>query len=83
MDILEFCGKLPLQTFLPGEALITEGQSAGRLYILVSGEVSVEKNGVSVARLKQPGAVFGEISALLDTKASASVIAKTEVDVPE
>ena len=64
---------LPLASYGPGETVFTEGTSAGRLLILKSGAVSIVKDGTAIARVAEPGAVFGELSALLDQPHSADV----------
>jgi CRP/FNR family cyclic AMP-dependent transcriptional regulator len=43
------------------------------LLILKEGAVAVVKEGVEIARVTEPGAVFGEISALLDQPHTADV----------
>ena len=53
--------------------LIEEGATAGRMFVLESGEVVVEHDGVPFARIDTPGAVFGEMSAVLDRPATATV----------
>ena len=45
----------------------------------MSGEVVVEHDGVTFARVDSPGAVFGEMSAVLDRPATATVRAVGEV----
>ncbi|MFO1142714.1 MAG: cyclic nucleotide-binding domain-containing protein [Amaricoccus sp.] len=79
--ILDLCAGLPEVGFAPGEALIDEGGDAGRLFFLVSGEVTVLKGQTEVARIAEPGAVFGEMSALLGMPYSASVRAVGPVRV--
>ena len=74
-EILDACSSLPDVAFEAGDLLIREGGAAGRLFVLVSGEVAVLKGETEVARIATPGAVFGEISALLDMPYSASVLA--------
>ena len=74
-EILDACSELPEVALDAGAVLIPEGGSGGRLYVLVSGEVAVFKGETEVARVATPGAVFGEISALLDMPYSASVVA--------
>ncbi len=64
-----------------GDVLIEEGSTPDRLYVLVSGEVVVEHDGVAFARVDTPGAVFGEMSAVLDRPATATVRAAGEVAV--
>ena len=47
-------------------------QPAG-LLILKEGKVAVEKEGIEIARVTEPGAVFGELSVLLDQPHTADV----------
>ena len=56
-----------------GDAVIEEGTRPGRMLVLVSGAVVVERGGVPFARIEHPGAVFGEMSAVLDSQATATV----------
>jgi CRP/FNR family transcriptional regulator, cyclic AMP receptor protein len=56
-----------------GEAVLKEGTKTGRLLILKNGAVSVVKGGVEIAKVAEPGAVFGELSALLDQPHGADV----------
>ena len=74
-DILSACETLPVVTFQPGEELISEGARDDHLYVLMSGSVAVKKGDSEVARTSAPGAIFGEMAALLGTNASASVVA--------
>jgi len=78
-DLLELSEDLPTVDVVPGDLLIEEGSTPGRLWVLVSGEVEIEREGVAFARIDLPGAVLGEMSALLDRPASASVRAATPV----
>jgi CRP/FNR family transcriptional regulator, cyclic AMP receptor protein len=64
---------LPLQTFGAGETVLRDGSKTGRLLILNKGAVAVVKNGVEIAKVAEPGAVFGELSALLDAPHGADV----------
>jgi CRP/FNR family transcriptional regulator, cyclic AMP receptor protein len=64
---------LPLTTYRAGETILSDGSKTGRLLILKSGEVAVLKNSAVLARVDQPGAVFGELAALLDQPHSADV----------
>ena len=66
-DIARFQRKLasfPLATYQAGERVLTAGSSTGRLLILKEGVVEV-KEGVQIAKVSEPGAVFGELSVLL------------------
>jgi CRP-like cAMP-binding protein len=78
-ELLELGSDLPLEDVADGEVMITEGVVPGRLLLLVSGTVVVEHDGVPFARIDSPGAVFGEMSAILDKPATATVRAVGDV----
>jgi len=64
---------LPLESYDAGDTVFAEGTKTGRLLILKSGAVSIVKDGTEIATVAAPGAVFGELSALLDQPHSADV----------
>jgi CRP/FNR family cyclic AMP-dependent transcriptional regulator len=64
---------LPLASYGAGETVFAEGTKTGRLLILKSGAVAIVKGGTEIATVAEPGAVFGELSALLDQPHSADV----------
>ena len=64
---------LPLATYQPGETLLTAGSKTGILLILKKGAVAVIKGGIEMAKVTEPGTVFGELSALLDQPHTADV----------
>ena len=64
---------LSVVTYQPGESVIADGSKTGRLLILKKGSVAIEKEGMEIARVTEPGAVFGEISLLLDQPHTANV----------
>jgi CRP-like cAMP-binding protein len=75
-DIAVFQRKLagfPLATYQAGETVLTAASTTGRLLILRQGAVTVVKEGVEIARVTVPGAVFGELSVLLDQPHAAEV----------
>ncbi|NTX16970.1 cyclic nucleotide-binding domain-containing protein [Myxococcus sp. CA056] len=57
-----------------GEVVIRDGDRTDGLYVLLSGEVEVHKDGHLLTRLKE-GDLFGEISLLQKTPATATVTA--------
>lgn len=71
--ILSFCQDLPEVTFSPGDILFSEGGRTGILYILTEGEVEVLKGDFQITTVSEPGAIFGEISVLLDIPHTATV----------
>jgi signal-transduction protein with cAMP-binding, CBS, and nucleotidyltransferase domain len=58
--------RLPLTTYKAGETILTAGSKAGLLLILKSCKVAVIKDQVKIAEIAESGALFGELSALLD-----------------
>jgi CRP/FNR family transcriptional regulator, cyclic AMP receptor protein len=77
-DIAEaIAAKAALKQFAPGEKLITQGGADNELYLLLSGDVTIEVNGRLVAQ-RRGGEHLGEM-ALADPGGSrtATVIAKS------
>jgi CRP-like cAMP-binding protein len=68
-------GALPLATYEAGETVLAAGSRTGRLLILRSGKVSIVKENIEIAKVAEPGAVFGELSALLNQPHTADVCA--------
>ena len=64
---------LPAVSIQAGETVLSADSTTGRLLILKEGKVSVEQEGVEIARVMEPGAVFGELSVLLDQPHTADV----------
>jgi CRP/FNR family cyclic AMP-dependent transcriptional regulator len=68
--------------FPAGHELITQGGNAGgSIMVLKEGEVEVLRDGKFVSSIKQPGAIFGEMSVLLDRPHSATVRAVSDVQL--
>ena len=64
---------LPLVTYRAGETVLSAASKTGRLLILKEGAVAVVKEGVEIATVTEAGAVFGELSVLLDQPHTADV----------
>src|SRR5437588_10987171 len=64
---------LPVAWFQAGDTVLGAGTRTGRLLILKKGAVAVTKGGVEIAKVSEPGAVFGELSILLDQPHTADV----------
>jgi len=84
-ELLALSADLPRRRVEPGEVLVVDGEAVSALYVLIRGELRIEKHGVSIATVTEPGACVGEMSLLLGTVATANVIAvaPTEVAVLE
>ncbi|ODS00996.1 3',5'-cyclic-nucleotide phosphodiesterase [Methyloceanibacter superfactus] len=80
-SILDKCQNAPLETLAPGSVLLAEGKTSGRLYVLQSGAVEVVRGDTQVAVVDEPGAVFGEMSVLLNRAHTATVRALTPIAV--
>lgn len=67
----------PVQLLEAGAIVIDQGEHTGQLYVLIEGTVEVVKDGVTVTKTNEPGAIFGDLSALLDVPHTAAVRALT------
>jgi CRP/FNR family transcriptional regulator, cyclic AMP receptor protein len=72
-SIIELLKGREVRQFNPGESILTQGDKTGLLFFLIEGTVEVLKNDTRVATASQPGMVFGELSALLGGKHTATV----------
>jgi CRP/FNR family transcriptional regulator, cyclic AMP receptor protein len=72
-EMLELSAALPEVTCPRDQVLIREGEAHGRLYVLVDGELEVTRAGTRITVVDAPGAIFGEMSALLGSAATATV----------
>jgi len=79
--LLDFCADLPRTHIASGEVLIEQGQAFGRVFLLVEGVLSVERNGATLASITTPGAIVGEMSVLMRAPATASVRASSDAVV--
>ena len=74
-ELLAKLADCPIRVFDPGDVVMAEGSTTGRLLFLKSGAVDVVMAEVDLTRVDQPGAVFGDIGLLLGTPHTASVLA--------
>ena len=71
--VLQRIATLPVAIHEAGETVLGAGTKTGRLLILRKGAVIIEKEGTEIAKVTKPGAVFGELSALLNQPHTADV----------
>ena len=57
---------LPVVTYQAGESVIVDGSRTVWILILKKGAVAIVKEDTEIATVTEPGAVFGELSILLD-----------------
>jgi CRP/FNR family transcriptional regulator, cyclic AMP receptor protein len=81
--LLEHCVGGRERSFPVGTQVISEGETTGRLYVLVDGEFDVVKDGTVVASVAEPGEILGEMSVLLGQPHTATVRAASTSKVYE
>lgn len=69
-----------LTRFQAGQTLFLEADDSQDLYILVSGELDVLKGQKKLSEIKEHGALFGEMSFFLESRRTATVRARTDVE---
>ena len=79
-EIVEVMRASHWQDYASGEEIVKEGEMDDRFYILVSGNCSVERNGVAVGKLTT-GECFGETSYVQGAKRNATIRANDAVTV--
>jgi CRP/FNR family transcriptional regulator, cyclic AMP receptor protein len=72
-SILELIHGGEVRRYDTGQVVIEQGKRTGLLFFLIDGSVEVVKDDVQIATASQPGAVFGELSALLGGNHTATV----------
>jgi len=72
-SMLELVADFQARDFAPGDIIIEQDSPSGPLLVLIQGEVEILREDVQVAKTSQPGAVFGEMSVLLDAAHTATV----------
>ena len=72
-DFQQRLAALPLAAYQAGETVLAAGSTTGRLLILREGAVEIVKEGVQIAKVTEPGAVFGELSILLNQPHTADI----------
>ncbi len=66
--------------FLAGDVIIREGAGGDRFWVVGAGTLEVSQAGVAIGRLG-PGDAFGELALLRDIPRTATVTARTEVEL--
>jgi CRP-like cAMP-binding protein len=81
--ILDYCSGGIQRDVPAGTLVIHEGGRTGHLYVLIEGRLEVVKGDTVVASIAEPGAVFGEMSVLLDQPHTATVRAASDSTIYE
>ena len=72
-DMLDWSAALPEVRYPAGVVLIREGEVHGKLFVLLDGALEISRAGTLITVVDAPGAIFGEMSALLGSAATATV----------
>jgi CRP-like cAMP-binding protein len=73
--MLQQLSSLPLEVHRPGSVVLAAGATTGKLLVLKEGAVEIRLDGVRIAEVGDPGAVFGEVGLLLGQPHTADVLA--------
>lgn len=82
-DFLRHCTGGHERIIASGTSLLEEGYGTGHLYVLLEGRLEVVKAGSTVALVSEPGALFGEMSLLLEQPHTATVRALADCRIYE
>lgn len=77
-DLRSFLELGKLMQYEPGEVLIRERYSDGWIYLLISGEVEIVKDGQVINTFSRSGELFGEMEAVDGAPRSATIRAVTD-----
>nr|MBF0220666.1 cyclic nucleotide-binding domain-containing protein [Desulfobulbaceae bacterium] len=75
-----------LETYSESKPVFLEGDDSKDIFILIHGSLKLLKNKKQIGEIYRSGELFGEMSYLLDTNRTASVVAQTEtrlLKIPE
>ena len=67
------------QTYAPGDVVVSEGDPATRLYLIVEGTASVEQGSQGTVGKLEAGEFFGELALIEEHGRTATVRAETEL----
>jgi 3-hydroxyacyl-CoA dehydrogenase, C-terminal domain/Cyclic nucleotide-binding domain len=73
--VFERLSAVPIRHFDKGDIVLADGGTTGQLLFLAQGAVDVLKDDRHIARVTEPGAVFGDMAALRSRPHAADVIA--------
>ena len=78
-QLLAGAGSLP-KRFASGKAIFEEGSKGDRMYVVCSGDVTIERSGKTLETLSS-GDIFGEMAVIDGRRRSATARAKTNCEV--
>lgn len=72
-ELRAWLSSLPVEQIAEGSTIIAAGQTSGRVMVLEEGAVEVLRDGIRIAEVAEPGAIFGELAVLLRRPHTADV----------
>jgi CRP-like cAMP-binding protein len=79
--LLSIADKIESSHYRPNDMIFQCGQDAQRLYLIVSGEISIEdRNGIELARLL-PGEYFGDEAMFTEKRREYSAICRSKAEL--
>lgn len=78
IDLLSKLSDFPEISIPQGQSIIVEDKNVTHLYFLISGTMGVWKDGCHISEISDAGAIFGEMSLLLESPATATATASTD-----
>ncbi len=72
-DVLDALSGSPTETYEPGDIVMEQGSEGGRIFFMIEGMVAIVRSGTQINEVADRGAVFGEMSILLNTPHTATV----------
>ncbi len=80
-DLDQLIAHVENRSIPPGQTLIAEGEAGHFVWVLIAGSLGIFAGGEEINRMETCGAVFGEISAVSQIAATASVRSLEDVRV--
>lgn len=71
-DILALCEGLPVEDVADGTIILAQGETTGRVFVLLEGKIEILRGDTQVAVLDEPGSIVGEMSLLLQAPHTAT-----------
>src|SRR5271170_4935693 len=71
--VLKLIAGHKIQNFDAGGTVIEQGTTGGPMFVIIEGEIEVLKDKVRVAKISEPGAVFGEMHVLSGSPHSVTI----------
>ena len=79
--MLDLTRNLPRRTVAAGGRVLAKGAVSDDLLVLLDGRLQIEKDGIAVATVSEPGLCVGEMSVLLGIPVTADVVATESTTV--